>query len=85
MSPLVSPTTPSASLRERHGFRVTPAQVEDTVLRPVGVVPQPGERYSAQKAIAERHVLRVIARVTGSTRVVITCSPGRRARSASTF
>jgi len=67
---------------QRHGFVVTPSQVEDAVLRPDPVVTQSVGRYIAQKNIAERHVLRVVYRVTGGTRIVITFYPGRRARYA---
>jgi len=64
----------------RHGFEVTPGQVEDTVLNPQDVIPQRGDRYIAQKGITEQHVLRVVYRQEGETRVVITFYPGRRER-----
>jgi len=65
---------------KRHGFKVMPDQVEDTVLNPEKVIPQPGGRFIAQKGITERHVLRVMYRQEGKTRVVITFYPGRRER-----
>ena len=64
----------------RHGFEVTPQQVEETVARPDRVISQPGGRMLAQKGIGERHVLRVIYRSTDEERVVITFYPGRRER-----
>jgi len=59
---------------------VTPGQVADTVLNPEKVIAQPGGRFIAQKRITERHVLRVVYREEGETRVVITFYPGRRER-----
>lgn len=64
----------------RHGFVVTLDQVEDTVLHPAKVIPQQGGRFIAQKRITEHHVLRVVYRQEGDTRVVITFYPGRRER-----
>ena len=65
---------------KRHGFEVTSDQVEETVLNPERVISQPGDRFIAQKGISERHVLRVVYREEGETRVVITFYPGRRER-----
>ncbi len=65
---------------KRHGFEVTPDQVEETVLSPDQVIPQPGGRFIAQKGITAQHVLRVVYREEGETRVVITFYPGRRER-----
>lgn len=62
----------------RYGFEVTPDQVEETVSNPEKVIPQSGGRFIAQKGITERHVLRVVYREEGKTRVVITFYPGRR-------
>ncbi len=67
-------------LLKRHGFEVTPQQVEETVLNPEKVIPQPGGRFVAQRQITERHVLRVIYREEGQQRVVITFYPGRKGR-----
>lgn len=64
----------------RYGFEVTPDQVRETVLSPEKVIAQPGGRFIAQKIITDRHVLRVVYRVEGTTRVVITFYPGRRER-----
>lgn len=64
----------------RHGFMVTLDQVAETVLHPEAVIPQPGGRFIAQKRITEHHVLRVVYRQEGDTRVVITFYPGRRDR-----
>ncbi|MBC7260629.1 MAG: DUF4258 domain-containing protein [Chloroflexi bacterium] len=65
---------------KRHGFVVTLDQVEETVLHPEKVIPQPGGRFIAQKGITERHILRVVYRQKGDARVVITFYPGRRER-----
>lgn len=65
---------------KRHGFDVTPGQVEDTVLHPEKVIAQPGGRLIAQRGITEGHVLRVVYREEGERRVVITFYPGRRER-----
>ncbi len=65
---------------KRHGFEVSPDQVEETVGNPEKVIPQPGGRFIAQKGITERHVLRVVYRQEGETRMVITFYPGRRER-----
>jgi hypothetical protein len=65
---------------KRHGFEIRPDQVEETVLRPEAVTPQPGGRLLAQKRLTERHVLRVVYREEGDVRVVITFYPGRRER-----
>jgi hypothetical protein len=64
----------------REKFEIAPAQVEETVLNPERVMPQPGGRFIAQKGITARHVLRVVYRLEGETRVVITFYPGRRER-----
>jgi hypothetical protein len=64
----------------RHGFVVTLEQVEETVLHPEKVILQPGGRFVPQKGITERHLLRVVYRQQGDTRVVITFYPGRRER-----
>jgi len=65
---------------KRYGFEVTSDLVEETVLSPEKVIPQPGGRFIAQKGITERHVLRVVYREEGETRVIITFYPGRRER-----
>ena len=65
---------------KRHGFEVTPDQVEETVLSPDQVIPQPGCRFIARKRITAQHVLRAVYREEGETRVVITFYPGRRER-----
>lgn len=67
---------------KRYGFEVTPEQVEETVLYPERVIPQSGERFIAQRTISSRHVLRVVFRQQGKSRVVITFYPGRRERYA---
>lgn len=67
---------------KRYGFEVAPEQVEATVSYPEKVSPQPGERFIAQRTNSSRHVLRVVFRQQGETRVVITFYPGRRERYA---
>jgi len=39
-----------------HVFVVTLDQVEETVLHPEKVIPQPGGRFIAQKGVTEHHV-----------------------------
>ena len=65
---------------KRRGFVVAVDQVEQAVLHPDKVIPQPGGRFIAQKRITEHHVLRVVYRQEGDTSVVITFYPGRRER-----
>ncbi len=67
---------------KQYGFEVTPAQVEETILNPERVIPQPEDRFIAQKTLSAKHVLRVVFRYHGETRVVITFYPGRRERYA---
>jgi len=61
----------------RHKFAVTEAQMIDTLNSPdkieTGRNPQ-----VAQKGFDEEHVLRVVFRVEGDDKVVITFYPGRR-------
>ena len=64
----------------RHGFEVTPAQVEATVSDPESVVRDTGDRFIAQRALSDSHLLRVVFRNEGTVRVVITFYPGRRER-----
>ena len=68
------------SLLTKHGFEITRNQVEETVSNPDRVFPQRGDRFIAQKVITDRHVLRVVFREEGDTRVIITFYPGRRDR-----
>ncbi len=63
---------------EQHGFRVSKAQVVDALLKPDSVFPVKKERWIAQKAISEHHVLRIVYRGEGDALVVITFYPGRR-------
>ena len=65
---------------ERHGFPVTEQQIADTLAMPDAVVEQSRGRYTAQKRIAEHHVLRVVYRREGEDMVVITFYPGKRER-----
>ncbi|MCZ7574881.1 MAG: hypothetical protein M5U01_40540 [Ardenticatenaceae bacterium] len=67
-------------LLRRHGFEVTPEQVEETILQPETVIPQVGSKFIAQRGITQQHVLRVVYREEGETRIVITFYPGRRER-----
>jgi len=53
-----------------HGFPVTPEQVEETLRSPDARFTQPGGRFVAQKAISERHVLRVVYREEDGMKVV---------------
>lgn len=68
------------AILKRHGFELTPEQIEQTVLDAEWVEQQPGGRLLAQRAINEHHVLRVIYRREEQNYVIITFYPGRRAR-----
>ena len=61
----------------RHNFVVTEAEVIDVVTTPDKIET---DRYPpiAQKAISERHVLRVVFRREGEDTVIITFYPGRK-------
>jgi hypothetical protein len=63
----------------RHRFEVTEAQVSEALISPDKIETE-GEPLVAQKAFDEKHVLRVVFRVEGEDRVVITFYPGRRRR-----
>ena len=65
---------------QRHGFVVTPQQVEEAMDSPEQVEPQPDDTWIAQRRIGARHVLRVVYREVNGDRVVITFYPGRRER-----
>lgn len=65
---------------KRHGLEITAAEVELTVLSPEKVESYSEGRFIAQRGITDRHVLRVVYREEGGTRVVITFYPGRRDR-----
>jgi hypothetical protein len=64
----------------RHGFRVSPEQVENAVLSPIRVLAQPTGRWLAEGIVSETHMLRVIYRDEGLIRIIITFYPARRAR-----
>jgi hypothetical protein len=64
----------------RHGFKVSREQVEKAVLSPDRVMAQPAERWLAEGIVSETHLLRVIYRDEGPTRIIITFYPARRAR-----
>jgi hypothetical protein len=64
----------------RHGFEVSPEHVEKAVLSPDRVMSQPAGKWLAERAVSETHLLRVIYRDEGPTRVIITFYPARRAR-----
>ena len=65
---------------KRHGLEVTTAAVELTVVSPEKLEPYSEGRFIAQRGIDDRHVLRVVYREEGDTRVIITFYPGRRDR-----
>jgi len=67
---------------KRQELEVKRSQVEKTLRAPEAVSPQESGRFIAQKAISERHVLRVVYREEGETKVVITFYPARRERYA---
>jgi hypothetical protein len=63
----------------RHKFVVTEAQVIETLKSPDKTE---SERVPpvAQRSISETHVLRVVYRIEGNDKVVITFYPGRKSR-----
>jgi len=67
-------------LLKRHGLEVTREQIEQTLLSPEAVLPQERGRWVAQRAISERHLLRVVYREEDDAKVVITFYPARRER-----
>lgn len=60
---------------QRHGFEVTPEQVEATLLCAEQVIPQSGGRFIVPKG-SPRHVLRVVYREETDPLVVIAFFPG---------
>ena len=67
------------SILARHNFVITEADVIETLTTPDRIE---GDRYppTAQRAISDRHVLRVVYRTEGEDTIVITFYPGRRQR-----
>jgi len=63
----------------RHKFVVTEAQVID-VLNSPDITETDRDPLVAQKGFNETHVLRVVFRIEGADKVVITFYPGRRQR-----
>lgn len=47
------------AILKRHGFEVTQNQVGETVSHPHMVIPKKGNKWIAQKAITDRHVMKV--------------------------
>ncbi|GIX46978.1 MAG: DUF4258 domain-containing protein [Candidatus Tectimicrobiota bacterium] len=64
----------------RHGFEVKKEPVEETLRQPQAVIPQERGRFIAQRTVSDRHLLRVVYREEGETKVVITFYPVRRER-----
>ncbi|MBV6392718.1 MAG: hypothetical protein KPEEDBHJ_01943 [Anaerolineales bacterium] len=63
----------------RHNFVVTESQVLETLTSPDKVETE-REPHVAQKALDQRHVLRVVFRREGDDQIVITFYPARRYR-----
>ncbi len=63
----------------RHKFEVTEAQVIEALTSPDKIETE-REPPVAQKAFDEKRVLRVVFRIEGDDKVVITFYPGRRQR-----
>jgi len=61
----------------RHGVRVTEAMVIRTVERPEDTDHSRAPLRIAQTTLDATHVLRVVYRITGKKRIVITFYPGR--------
>jgi hypothetical protein len=57
---------------KRHGFELTPRQVEVAALTPDKGIPPPQGRVIAEKRVMERHVPRVVSRQEGEVRAVST-------------
>jgi hypothetical protein len=64
----------------RHGFEVSRSQVRETVEEPEKVEGGYRGRKVAQRAITERHVLRVIYEEGPEEIRIVTFYPGRRSR-----
>ena len=62
-----------------HGFVVEEWRVTDTVLNPDNIIVQK-DKFIAQKNLSANHVLRVVYRMEGENRIVITFYPGRKSR-----
>ena len=68
------------SILERHGFRITEADIINVLERPESTRVGHSNREIAQAPIDERHVLRVVYEKDGETKRVITFYPSRRER-----
>lgn len=64
----------------RHHFVVTEKQVKEAIVRPDRIEQGKKGRMIAQKAIDERHILRVVYEHAEEGCEVITFYPGRRGR-----
>lgn len=65
---------------QRHGLEVTTDMIDEVVQRPEKVESGRHGRLVAQRAISERHVLRVIYEEFAQLIIVTTLYPGRRDR-----
>jgi len=72
------------SFLRAHGFEVEEAAVISTVVEPDHVSHARLGRWVAQRALTERHLLRVIYEEWAHERLVITVYPARRSRYEST-
>jgi hypothetical protein len=66
------------TLLKRHGFKVSKKQVLDTLKEPMLIDTSRLPLSIAQKSIDAHHVLRVVYRVDGELKTVITFYPGRK-------
>ena len=64
----------------RHGFEIQEKDVVNVVKHPDKVVKGEKERFIAQKACDEKHLIRVIYELRGENAVVVTFYPARRER-----
>lgn len=67
-------------LLERHGFRVSEAQVKEVILSPDSVTNDSKGRSIAHKTISASHVLREVYVREAERALVITFYPGERRR-----
>jgi len=65
---------------KEHGFLITEEQVRDVVKNPDTIERGRKERVIAQKAIDDKHVLRVVYEISIEAIEIITFYPGRRSR-----
>lgn len=66
------------ALLKRHSFKVTKKQVVEAATKPTLIDHSRLPLYIAQKSIDAHYVLRVVYKLEGATKVIITFYPGRK-------